>query len=89
MIVNSSRGGGSKDTWVLEDGDDGRPRGPADRRHAAAGAAGPALRRVVGPAAATTATAGPVGVPDPRRPRPSRVARTDCAAVRPALGARD
>jgi hypothetical protein len=22
MIVNSSRGGGSKDTWVLEDGDD-------------------------------------------------------------------
>jgi uncharacterized circularly permuted ATP-grasp superfamily protein len=23
MIVNSSRGGGSKDTWVLEDGDDG------------------------------------------------------------------
>jgi hypothetical protein len=23
MIVNSSRGGGSKDTWVLEDGEDG------------------------------------------------------------------
>ena len=22
MIVNSSRGGGSKDTWVLEDGED-------------------------------------------------------------------
>ena len=22
MIVNSSRGGGSKDTWVLEDGQD-------------------------------------------------------------------
>ena len=26
MIVNSSRGGGSKDTWVLEDGEDTRPR---------------------------------------------------------------
>ena len=36
MIVNSSRGGGSKDTWVLEDGDDaptvpGR-RSPTRRR---------------------------------------------------------
>jgi len=28
MIVNSSRGGGSKDTWVLEDGDDGDRAGP-------------------------------------------------------------
>ena len=38
MIVNSSQGGGSKDTWVLEDGDARRrPRRPADRRHAAAG----------------------------------------------------
>jgi hypothetical protein len=26
MIVNSSRGGGSKDTWVLESGDDGDDR---------------------------------------------------------------
>ena len=30
MIVNSSRGGGSKDTWVLEDGEDRRPRRAAD-----------------------------------------------------------
>ncbi len=28
MIVNSSRGGGSKDTWVLEDGADGDPAEP-------------------------------------------------------------
>ncbi|HEY1776754.1 MAG TPA: hypothetical protein VGG41_11400, partial [Solirubrobacteraceae bacterium] len=27
-IVNSSRGGGSKDTWVLEDGDDADRAGP-------------------------------------------------------------
>ena len=46
LIVNSSRGGGSKDTWVLEDGDDADRAGAADRRHAAAGAARPALRRV-------------------------------------------
>jgi uncharacterized circularly permuted ATP-grasp superfamily protein len=30
MVVNSSRGGGSKDTWVLEDGDDGDDRGRLD-----------------------------------------------------------
>ncbi len=28
LIVNSSRGGGSKDTWVLEDGDDADRAGP-------------------------------------------------------------
>ena len=28
MIVNSSRGGGSKDTWVLEDGEDRSDRVP-------------------------------------------------------------
>ena len=28
MIVNSSRGGGSKDTWVLEDGDTADRAGP-------------------------------------------------------------
>jgi uncharacterized circularly permuted ATP-grasp superfamily protein len=28
MIVNSSRGGGSKDTWVLQDGDDADRAGP-------------------------------------------------------------
>ena len=49
MIVNSSRGGGSKDTWVLEDGDDADRAGPADRRHPAARAARPPLRRA-GPA---------------------------------------
>jgi hypothetical protein len=27
MIVNSSQGGGSKDTWVLEDDGDTDPRG--------------------------------------------------------------
>jgi uncharacterized circularly permuted ATP-grasp superfamily protein len=34
LIVNSSRGGGSKDTWVLEDGDDADRAGPpiADTR---------------------------------------------------------
>ena len=34
MIVNSSRGGGSKDTWVLQDGDDADRAGPtiADTR---------------------------------------------------------
>jgi uncharacterized circularly permuted ATP-grasp superfamily protein len=29
LIVNSSRGGGSKDTWVLEDGDEADRAGPA------------------------------------------------------------
>ncbi len=59
MIVNSSRGGGSKDTWVLEDGRRRRPRG---RRFAVADTLppalpGPALRRLDGPAAATAAAA--------------------------------
>jgi uncharacterized circularly permuted ATP-grasp superfamily protein len=30
MIVNSSAGGGSKDTWVLDDGDEGDPGGGRD-----------------------------------------------------------
>jgi hypothetical protein len=30
MIVNSSRGGGSKDTWVLEDDDRPGAAGPGD-----------------------------------------------------------
>lgn len=30
MIVNSSRGGGSKDTWVLEDGEDTDRAEPPD-----------------------------------------------------------
>ena len=34
MIVNSSQGGGSKDTWVLEDDGDGAPDGRARRRRA-------------------------------------------------------
>ncbi len=59
MIVNSSRGGGSKDTWVLEDGDDAdRARPAAGRRRQPAGAAGDALRRRLDqPAAATAAGA--------------------------------
>ena len=56
MIVNSSRGGGSKDTWVLEDDAPPDERADlADRRAAAAGAAGPALRRLDRPGAATAA----------------------------------
>ena len=46
MIVNSSQGGGSKDTWVLEDGRADRPT--RARRGAALGAAAharPAARR--------------------------------------------
>ncbi len=39
LIVNSSRGGGSKDTWVLGGRRRRRPRGAADRRHPAAGPA--------------------------------------------------
>jgi uncharacterized circularly permuted ATP-grasp superfamily protein len=31
MIVNSSRGGGSKDTWVLEDGEDSDRAEPPGR----------------------------------------------------------
>ena len=55
MIVNSSRGGGSKDTWVLEDGE------PDDRAESRlpdplpAGAARPALRRLDRPGAAAAA----------------------------------
>ena len=59
MIVNSSQGGGSKDTWVLDDG------GVVDLRAGdlagagAAAAAGRPLRRLArpGPAAATAADA--------------------------------
>ena len=61
MIVNSSQGGGSKDTWVLEE-DAGRPRGAraAVEVVAAADAGAAARRRLVLPAAATAAIdAGP------------------------------
>ena len=58
MIVNSSRGGGSKDTWILENGEDPqRPRRADAAREPAAGAARPALRRLDRPAATTTAAA--------------------------------
>ena len=56
MIVNSSQGGGSKDTWVLEDDAEPAQRGRDPRRVAAARAARPAPgRRVVRPAPATAA----------------------------------
>ncbi len=55
LIVNSSRGGGSKDTWVLEDDDDADRAGPPIADTAAAGAARPALRRLDRPAAAAAA----------------------------------
>ena len=35
MIVNSSQGGGSKDTWVLDDGERRRPRARARCRRTA------------------------------------------------------
>jgi uncharacterized circularly permuted ATP-grasp superfamily protein len=42
LIVNSSQGGGSKDTWVLaSDGGEGADQAPAAGRHSPA-AAGPA-----------------------------------------------
>ena len=57
MIVNSSRGGGSKDTWVLEDGEDVADRaGPPTRDRPPP--ALPDLRYGGGPAAAATAAAG-------------------------------
>ena len=55
MIVNSSRGGGSKDTWVLEDGeadDRAESRLPDPLPPALPG---PALRRLDRPGAAATA----------------------------------
>ena len=56
MIVNSSRGGGSKDTWVLEDGQDTDRAEPEGMLTVAAHDARPALRRPVGrPATATAA----------------------------------
>ncbi len=56
LIVNSSRGGGSKDTWVLEDSaDDADRAGPPIADTAAARAPRPALRRLDRPAAAAAA----------------------------------
>ena len=57
MIVNSSQGGGSKDTWVLEEDAEAAPRaaGAAAALVAAADARPPARRRLVLPAAATAA----------------------------------
>ena len=49
------RGGGSKDTWVLEEGDDADPGGASYRRHAAPRPARLALRRVDRSAAAAAA----------------------------------
>ena len=57
MIVNSSRGGGSKDTWVLEDGQDTDRAEPEADAHGAAHDARPALRRSVGRPATATAAA--------------------------------
>ena len=59
MIVNSSQGGGSKDTWVLEDDGDGTP----DARSVAAGWARPQMpdlrtRRLDRPAATAAASSG-------------------------------
>ena len=61
MIVNSSQGGGSKDTWVLEQDADGARRARAAVEVvAAADARAAARRRLVLPAAATAAIdAGP------------------------------
>ena len=83
MIVNSSRGGGSKDTWVLEDGDaaDRAGRAGLKSRHAAAGAAGPAVWRVDGPATATAATTTVAGG------RTAQAARRPQAGYAPRAGA--
>ena len=82
MIVNSSRGGGSKDTWVLEDGQDtdrAEPEGMLDR---AAHDARPALRRPLGrPATAATAVGArpdrPRAVLARAQPRARRAHRAD------------
>ena len=65
MIVNSSQGGGSKDTWVLE-GDDATARPRRQRAEVAAAAARPAPGGLA-PAAATAAAA------DARPDRPRAV----------------
>ena len=44
MIVNSSRGGGSKDTWVLDDDDADEPRAEATALAASARRALPDVR---------------------------------------------
>ena len=61
MIVNSSQGGGSKDTWVLDDGSVGGSRpGHAAPPPATAAARRP-LRRLARPGAAAAAADGPAG----------------------------
>ena len=57
MIVNSSQGGGSKDTWVLDDGTAGEPHAPRCRLPAPAAAARCPLRQLARAGAA--AAAGP------------------------------
>ena len=71
-MVNSSRGGGSKDTWVLEDGDD------ADR-------AGPPIADTQPPALPTCATApGPDSSSNSSRTRwPTRMVISDAREDRP------
>ena len=58
MIVNSSQGGGSKDTWVLADEPDGEP--PTRDRRALAPPTMPGMRQAglarAGPAAAAGAS---------------------------------
>ena len=62
LIVNSSRGGGSKDTWVIEDDEDaaGCERAVAERA-ALAGAARPAPGLLDRPGAAAAAAAALAG----------------------------
>jgi hypothetical protein len=58
MIVNSSRGGGSKDTWVLENGEDHSDRAAPSRPESLPpDAPRPALRRLDGSGPAATAVA--------------------------------
>jgi uncharacterized circularly permuted ATP-grasp superfamily protein len=55
LVVNSSQGGGSKDTWVLASADDGRESSPAPAGVVAAPRVGPAAPPDAGPSFAQEA----------------------------------
>ena len=75
MIVNSSQGGGSKDTWVLEDDGDGAAGRRAARRPAGRARGCPTCARATGPASSSSSSSS-------RRCSPgSRTSSTGSAAA--------
>ena len=70
MIVNSSRGGGSKDTWVLEDGAPPDERDTSRDPRAAAARRCPTCATAAGPARPSSSSSSSARAADARADRP-------------------